>query len=103
MQQYHVEKLQELAAEHKLNLDKQLKERDNQVSADQQHVITELQAKIEAENVKKEDVMKELERYKVYLPEAEDLLQEVNERHKSALDELQALQKKHDDQTEVSQ
>jgi|APSaa5957512535_1039671.scaffolds.fasta_scaffold334805_2 hypothetical protein len=33
--------------------------------------------------------MSELERYKVYLPEAEGLLQEVNNRHQGALEEIE--------------
>jgi chromosome segregation ATPase len=37
--------------------------------------------------------MSELERYKVYLPEAEGLLQEVNNRHQGALEEIEQQQK----------
>jgi hypothetical protein len=47
--------------------------------------------------------MIELERYKVYLPEADGLLQEVNERHKIAIQEIKSLQKESEEQQKLNQ
>ena len=70
------------------NLNEQNKE--NNDIADQFELVNE---QLKAEKEEKEQIMSELERYKVYLPEAEGLLQEVNNRHQGALDEIEQQQK----------
>lgn len=54
--------------------------------------VEELNEKLAAETAEKEQILEELERYKVYLPEAEGLLQEVNGRHQDAMEEIQQQQ-----------
>lgn len=51
----------------------------------------ELQQTLLDERLVKDEIQQELERYKVYLPEAEGLLQEVNQRHKGAYEEIKLL------------
>ena len=61
----------------------------------------ELKQQLNDEKLQKEDILQELERYKVYLPEAEGLLQEVNERHKGAYEEIKIQQKELQDYKHV--
>ena len=56
---------------------------------------------LEKERESKAETVLELERYKVYLPEAEGLLQEVNERHKGAYEEIKIQQKEIQDYKHV--
>ena len=56
-----------------------------------------MEIKYAEEVQERQELLIELERYKVYLPEAEGLLQEVNERHKSALQELKSLQEENEE------
>lgn len=53
----------------------------------------DVQKMLSEERLKREEVEQELERYKVYLPEAENLLKEVNTRHRGAYEEINVLQK----------
>ena len=48
---------------------------------------------LSSEVQEKEDLLKELERYKVYLPEADGLLKQVNKRLQDSLQEQQMSQK----------
>jgi DNA repair exonuclease SbcCD ATPase subunit len=99
---YHANKVNDLARDHqqmKVELEGKKKEllenlneqnKENNDIADQFEVVNE---QLKAEKEEKEQIMSELERYKVYLPEAEGLLQEVNNRHQGALDEIEQQQK----------
>lgn len=53
----------------------------------------DVQKMLNEERIRREEVEQELERYKVYLPEAENLLKEVNTRHRGAYEEINVLQK----------
>ena len=102
MQMYHANKVNDLARDHqqmKVELEGKKKEllenlneqnKENTDIADQFELVNE---QLKAEKEEKEQIMSELERYKVYLPEAEGLLQEVNNRHQGALDEIEQQQK----------
>lgn len=51
----------------------------------------EVRTALDEERTQRGEVEQELERYKVYLPEAENLLKEVNSRHKGAYEEIRVL------------
>lgn len=69
-----------------------LQEQEEQLGKQQEQPVEEveeLKMSLAAEMKEKREILEELERYKVYLPEAEGLLQEVNGRHQQAMEEIQ--------------
>ena len=57
--------------------------------------------KLGEERESKNEITQDLERYKVYLLEAEGLLSEMNDRYKSSCEDNQFLQKEMDDYKQV--
>lgn len=103
---YHANKVNDLTRDHqqmKMELEDKKKEllelKDkhlNEQNKENEDIAEKLELaneQLKAEKEEKEQIVSELERYKVYLPEAEGLLQEVNNRHQGALDEIEQQQK----------
>lgn len=50
-----------------------------------------LELQLNKEHDQRKKIQAELENYKIYLPEAENLLQEVNKRHQAAQKEIESM------------